>query len=269
MAKIKNDGLTSISGKFNDVVHVQSNTYKPHVRKAIAEGGNKDEPAFKAQHERTIFLNRLAADLNKIFAHHSGLLKPKTFYHDVQKRLRKEPLNNRFLLLMQLKEMEVNKGYKLSRLSYHSVDVSRFKNKLNVALHIKGHAESSSKHKADCYCYEVMFVSWTKGANAGIVQRQLSDWVSMDGELPVFDFKFELGRGVVHWMLCLRVMLGMGEEEIGLAGAEGMAVVEVGSLDKGDWALLEARGKESVALETGSMSMNVREVARVKARKSE
>lgn len=261
MAKIKG-GITSLSGKFEDVVHVQSNKYKPHVRKAISGSGNKDEPAFKAQTNRTTFLSRLASDLNNIMMQHSGLLREKSYYHDVLKLFRKEPLDNRFLLLMKLKGREVNRVHKLDKLSYHSAAVNVVKNKLRVALQVKGHPDAG-RHKADCYYYEVLLVTWTKGPRPGVVQQQLSEWVHRKDKVPVFDFEFVLGRGVVHWMVCLRVVLGIQEKEIGSVATEGMAVLEVGSLDKKDYAVLEERGK---AVEMNRAHAAVKEVARVKAR---
>jgi hypothetical protein len=110
-----------------------------------------------------------------------------------------------------------------------------------------------------------MLVTWTKGPGDGVVHLQMSDWVHRKNNPPVFDFEFELGRGVVHSMLCLRVMLGVAEKEIDSLATEGMAVVGVGSLDKKDWAVLEER-KEKWNDDTESAHKAVRGVARVKAR---
>lgn len=258
MAKIKR----GISGKFEDVVHGQGSRYKPHVRKAIAGGGNSNEPAFKAQHERTIFLNGLAADLNAIVRQYAPLLKPASFYHDLQKEFRKEPLNHRFLLLWRLKGMEVNKRYKLGTLSYHEVEVNVAKKKLAVSLHVKGHAYGA-KQQFDCYYYDVLLLTWDSTSGAAAVQRQVSDWVDVGGRLPVFDFEFALPKGVVHWMVCVRIVLGSGKQGIGSIGAEGMAVAEVGSLDKEDWKLLEER---KAVKGKGKEDSSVVEVVRVKAR---
>lgn len=266
MAKIKG-GLTSISGKFEDVVHVQSKKYKPHVRKAISGPGNKDEPSFKAQTNRTVFLNRFAAEVNKIIDQHSGLLKQPLFYQQLLKRFRKEPLDNRFLLLLQLKGIDVSKLHKLDQLSYHSLAVNTVKNKLKVTLHVKGDPPAT-RHKADCYCYELLLVTWTKGPRPGVVHLQQSEWRHRKTNPPIYDFEFALGRGAVHWMLCLRVVLGVNEKAIGSQTAEGMAVVEVGSLDKRDWEVLEER-KVKVDEAKTKVHSAVKEVMRVKARETE
>ena len=93
MAKLK-PSLIKISGKHGDDVYVDSRQYGPHVRKPVPAGSKRNEPALKEQYKRTRYLNRLASEVNSIVERTSDNLKAKKFYAELQRRFRKEPLNN-------------------------------------------------------------------------------------------------------------------------------------------------------------------------------
>lgn len=265
MAKVK-PTIVPLSGKFGDVVHVDSNRYDRHVRKAVAPGSKKNEPALKQQYARTKYLNVLASEINSTIRGYYGNLKPSTFYQELQSRFRKEPLNNRFLLLLQLKGMEVNPAYPLSKLGNQVTEVSVVKNKIIVNLQAKAHP-AAGKHKANCYCYEVLLLTWDKGKKPAAYNYQLSDWVYLSNGKPEIEFTFRRTTETVHWLLFLRQQLGVDENVIGVLAADGMQVVGAGSLDKKDLELLKKREGAPRGKHSKQNDKAVQEVGRVKVKR--
>jgi hypothetical protein len=138
MAKLKNS-IGNYSAKIGDLVHVACGKNKAHVRKAVEPGRRKNEPAFKEQHSRTGMLNTLAGEINRVTETYCTSLRPRTFYRILLGRLRREPANNRFLLLRQLKGMEINDTYKLINLGIQTIAVDHKKDKLIVTLSVAAH----------------------------------------------------------------------------------------------------------------------------------
>jgi hypothetical protein len=91
-----------------------------------------------------------------------------------------------FLLLLQLRGMEVNPAYPISKLGTQFANVRVLKNKFVVNLQVKYHPRAG-KHKADCYDYQVMMVTWGKRL---YYEEQFSNWVYMESGHPEFDFEF-------------------------------------------------------------------------------
>jgi hypothetical protein len=264
MAKLK-PSIVEISGKLNDLVHVDSRTNGRYVRKVVAKGSKRKEPALHAQYSRTKFLNDVASDVNTIIKDNSGNLKPSSFYTSLQSRFRKEPLNNRFLLLRQLVGMEINSVYKLEKLIRYNLSVQSLKDKIMVNLQVTANP-GPGKHKADCCCYEVLMVSWTKKKKAATCVAQLSDWMYMKDGRPEFDFEFPRENGLMHWMACVRVILGVKGTELGMMVGQGMVVAAVGSEVKADWEVVNQREKTNTKPQSTSQTNKVRpEAARVKA----
>lgn len=107
MAKSKS--IHPISGKLDDRVYVDSKDGYL-VRKAPKKTGRKKkvQPAFDGQKKRARFINRLAGDLNTKIKGYCGNFKQTDFYRQLLTRFRREPLDNRYILLKQLERMEVN-----------------------------------------------------------------------------------------------------------------------------------------------------------------
>jgi hypothetical protein len=263
MAKIKNS-IMPLSGKVDDLVHINSKRYGKYVRKAVAKGSSKNNPVLKTQYDRNGVVNGLASEINTIIKNTADTLRPTKFYENLLKRLRKEPLDNRFMLLRTVIGMEVSDSYRLCKLGSQSVTVEALDDKFVVRVRVLAHPDAG-KQEADGYFYEVLFVTWAKSNKPPVFSIQPSDWIDMKGGKPTFPFEFARDEGVVHWMVCLRLKLGLKQEEIGTMAAEGMAVVDVGSLDEGDLALVRERG----AVVVEGKSEKVKEVVRVKAERME
>src|SRR5687767_2252765 len=107
MSRVKKT-IVQITGKFEDRLIVDSTAYGIYARKLVKKGSKKNEPALKLQYRRTKFLNNLASEVNQVVTTFGSLIKFNNFYTSVLSRFRKEPLNNRFLLLQQLKGMELS-----------------------------------------------------------------------------------------------------------------------------------------------------------------
>jgi hypothetical protein len=266
MARV--NSIIQISGKLNDMVHVNSK-HGHLLRDAPKNDNKKKEPALVQQYNRTGMLNNLAADLNRIIRAYAGALKPSGFYQAIQKRFRKEPLNNRFLLLKQLEGMEVNPAYPLNKLGGVDATVDAVKKEIIVRLDVSLRpSKYCGRHKVNCYAYEVSLLCWNKSDGLATHARQYSEWINISDGLPEFEFLFARPAGTVHWLLCVKQQLGRNEEAIGTFRAEGMQIVAAGSFDKKDLAILTKRKEEEKAQAAKERGKNDREqIKRVKAKK--
>lgn len=262
----KQDDVIKINGKFDDEVFVK-NKYGRHVRKAPKKGTKKEESALKQQYIRTGFLNALAGELNKVIGAYAGPLKPTGFYQALQQRFRKEPVNNRFLLLKQLEGMEVNAKYTLNKLGEAKVTVEATAKTITVKLRVLFHpSKYIGRYKANCYTYEVSLMCWKKGAGPSYHARQFSEWIYLKDGLPDFDFQFTRPAGTVNWLVCLKQQAGINEEPIPSFHAEGMKIVSIGTFDKKELVLLAKKEEEESAGAKKAAAKKVQEqIVRVKA----
>ena len=242
----KVSSIINISGKVDDKVHVGSK-YGQLLRNAPKKT-NKGKAALEQQYNRTGLLNNLAGELNRIIGNYSGKLKPPNFYQVLQKRFRKEPLNNRFLLLKQLERLEVNPTYPLNKLGDVRVTVQATPKKIRVQLNALYHpSDYAGRYKTNCYTYEVSLLCWNKSTRPAIPARQFSEWIYLTDGLPEFEFQFPRPAGTVHWLVCVKQQAGVNEEPIPSFRAEGMRIMSVGSADKKEMDLLTKREEEKKA----------------------
>jgi hypothetical protein len=235
MAKI-NGGLIELSGKMGDEVFVQSNRYGSYIRKAPKPGSKKNQAAIKQNYKRTAFLNHLASEINHIIGSESEGHKHRDFYFNLHKRFRKQPLNNRFLLLHSLVGMDIHPRYTIDRITGQDVlTTSEQKNKVLVNLRVKEHPRA--RFNCNCYSYELLLICWNKTSKPAQYQRQLSDWIYIKKGKPEFEFLFTKPAGTRHWMLCVKQKMGI-DGKPGSLKTQGMRIVEVATLDKKEQSLL-------------------------------
>lgn len=265
MARVRS--ILKISEKVDDKVHVNSK-HGDLLRDAPKKGTKKKEAALTQQYKRTGMLNNLAADLNRIIGAYCGTLKPFGFYQALQKRFRKEPLNNRFLLLKRLEGMEVNSTYPLNKLGRADTSVEAVKKEIIVRLHVNLRpSKYCGRYKINCYAYEVSLLCWGKTDGLATHARQYSEWIYLKDGLPEFEFLFARPAGTVHWLLCLKQQLGRNEEMLETFRAEGMQIVAAGSFDKKDIDILAKRMEEEKAQAEKERGKNNKEqIKRVKAK---
>jgi len=264
MAKV--NSIINISGKVDDEVHVSSK-YGQLLRKA-PKRSKKGKAALEQQYNRTGLLNNLAGELNRIIGTYSGKLKPNNFYQVLQKRFRKEPLNNRFLLLKQLERLEVNPTYPLNKLGDVRVTVQATQKKIKVQLHVLYHpSDYAGRYKTNCYTYEVSLLCWNKSTKPPVPARQFGEWIYLTDGLPEFEFLFARPAGTVHWLVCVKQQAGVNEEPIPSFCAEGMRIMSVGTSDKKELALLTKREEEKKARAARDAAQKGQEhIIRVKAK---
>lgn len=65
----------------------------------------------------------------------------------------------------------------------------------------------------------------------------------MNEELPAFEFVFPKSMKPVHWLLCVRVILGNNKRRVEAFVGEGMQIPDVGTFDKKDAIILAERRK--------------------------
>jgi hypothetical protein len=246
-------------------VFVNSSKYGPHTRRAPRPGLKKDEPALMQQFSRTKILNDLAGDLNSVFR---GLWpgKKSDLYQKMLKRFRKEQVNSRGLLLMQLKSMDINPRYSLNRLGNHPASVEDQGKQFSVGLKVGFHPPRG-KYWANCYYYEVILFSWKRKKEKASWSRQFGDWIRLGNDKPQFEFYFPKPKGTIQWMLCLRIHLGKNLVVIDHLETTGMQIIDVGTFDKQELRVLQQRNPEKEA--NKEQKPKQPDIVRVKAKKQE
>lgn len=262
MARIR-PGIVKVEGKVGDNILLRGGRYGPHMRKAVKPGIKKDEPALKKEYSRTGFLNNLASEINAAIKEHCAVLKSGRFYELLLSRFRKEPINNRLLLLQTLKGMEVNEAYPFNNHGVAEFLCNSNKQGLLVKLTVKKHPKAVRKGE-NCYCFEVLLLTWGMKEKTTDTACQYSEWVFQNKERPIFDFYFERPGGAVHWLVAVRINLGSDEAATELLAADGMQLVDSGSFDKREmeWLAEHKKGKAGNESKVVNKAVNI---TRIKA----
>lgn len=261
MAKVT-DASIKISGKLDGKVHVQNKG--SYIIRAAPKKTGKKSIEFTRQQERTGFINNLASELNKIIPFYAGTLSRKTFYERLKKVFRSESLDSRYLMLLQLKGMEINTDYPLTMHSRFTTVVRKQKNGIAVELRVISHPMRPVYH-ANCYSYELTLLCWDESKRPATHSRQLSDWISTRDEHPVFEFLFPKVKGLTHWLLCVKVILGVDNRRVEAFVAEGMQLFDIGSFNKAEIAMQKERAASK--LMRPEIAEDKTEVTRVKAKR--
>src|SRR5205823_5140529 len=108
--------------------------------------------------------------------------------------------------------------------------------KFTVSVKVK--AQPMVDDKANCYCYQLVLLTWNDSDNPPTFSRQYSEWIYPKKPETEFEFFFKREPGVVHWMLCEMKQMGYNDEPISLK-KQGMRIAEVGTFNKKDLSLLK------------------------------
>jgi hypothetical protein len=231
----KQTGIIKLSGKLGDNVYVHTKK-KTIVRRAPVRLIHKNEVVFRMQYGRTALLNKLAGGLNRVFKQSYGVLVRGDLYHRMQKQFRKEPLDDRCLLLMQLPGMELHPNYPMSKLGDCRVTTALKGKKFIVTLSIRAHPNVLLP--INCYYYELALISWNDSDNSPAIQQQYSEWIKINSAMDEFEFIFPIA-GARQWLLCLRQSPGVNETETVTLPGKGMQMLYAGTFDAGEKKYVE------------------------------
>lgn len=239
MPKI-NKGIIQPRGELDGKIY--SDTRRGIVmRSKAAAGSKKGEPALKKQYSRTVFLNKIAGEINSIIKLYGNRLVPNGFYAKLQSIFRKEPADNRLLLLSGLEGMEINPRYQLGVLNaLPAVTVTAGIKSVQVELVVKQHPILRPR-MGNCYFFEVLLVLWDKSNKPGVVATKKTKWIYPGTKLPEYEFNFTKNGKSTDYLLCIRESTGKDEEELDLLETQGMLVVEAGCFDEAGKKLLKSR----------------------------
>ena len=257
-------GIIKISGKIDDEhILVNGEKNQPHVRKATPPSEKKEKPWLKKFNGRTGFLNSISSGIREPIESHNPVFYDSSFYTRMNKLLRKELVDNRFLLLCKLKGIDVNIGYPLSDLNHSTIEVKGFADKITIDLKINRHPKAG-KYEATCYDCELLLFTWDDHSAKPMIETQLSPWLCMNEPTKKIQFEFDKRPGMAQWILFLRMRLGVKhplfeEQYVEAKVAEGMGIVEVGSFDETDLAMLKERNEEMANREPARRRKDVRE----------
>ena len=244
----KNVSIIKLSGKVGDQVHVDSEDGN-HLRSASKKGRKRKEPFFKEQMERTPFINLVAGQVNTAFNQFDPQFMPRRYYKYLHKLIRLEPLNNRLLLLHQLKGIEVNAKYPLTR--FNAVPEISLKTKRNeVLIELKALKHPRLAHKqGNCYYYEALFLLWNNSYDPCLSQSMMTTWIYPEKEeVPlIFDINFSKSNDSTDYIVCILESIGQDGRAYDTNYKKGMIVVEVNSFEEEGQALLEKKKMDSAA----------------------
>ena len=227
-------------------------------------GNKRDEPALKQNYTRAKVVDGLASNINRIFKDASYRNKHEKFYFKLLKCFLRQPSNNRFVLLNSVNGMDLHPRYTLGNLpGAQQMVVTADKQNLNVTLTVK--YQPQKDHRFNCYCYELLLLTWNKKSEEPTYFRDYSDWIDPKEPEPEFDFSFKRQRGVVHWLLCLMKQMGRSKKFVSVK-LQGMRIMEVGTFNKQDEELLKKiAGEEKKKISSSQKKED--EIVRVKAKK--
>jgi len=245
MPKLVNSTI-KFKGKLDEKVYVDSIRYGHHVRMAQKPGARKDDPNLKLQQRRNKNLNGLASSIRLTINNAYHDLYKSDLYFRLLKQIRKERSDSRSFLLLRLKGMEINLNYKL--LGDYKITVTPKSGKVLVNLEVRSAPHNTRLRAANSYYYDMILFTWDSTNGPLMASRDSTEWVYMeDGEFD-FEFEFIKPKGAIHWMVALRMQLGIdgidGHPEMETYKAQGAQFLDTGSFNKKEQALLDKRWME-------------------------
>jgi hypothetical protein len=241
--------IVKLQGKIGDRVFIDSPKNGYHSREYVEPDPSNNSPEFNHNTQRTASMNDLASGLNSVVNHYCDNFKSKDFYESLKKRLWKEKLDNRYLLLLQLRRMDIHPSYPFDRLGGCRTTVTATRSRITVDMVTTSHPQRG-QYQATDYYYEVILMLWSKNSsNKEIVHsRQRTETISLDRDnmLPEFEFQFTRPAGTVHWLLCLRQQLLVDDKNVEAFVGEAMQIIDAGTFDKKDEELLAKREADKV-----------------------
>lgn len=120
--------------------------------------------------------------------------------------------------------------------------------------------------KYTSYCYECLLISWTGKDEHPWHDQQFTSWIDSHGPKEGFDLEFEFPEGTEQWLLFMHHRGKAANGDTGFMPAQGMNVVESGTMIPADLELLAAREKEKQQQPIISTRKEEDNVVRVKAR---
>jgi hypothetical protein len=258
MAKAE-PGPMSVTGKLGKEVYVKTR-HGHHVRKASSKPLSENRLATLGRHNsRTKFLNKLASEINQIVKHYFLDYKYREFYQDLLTKFRKEPLDNRFFLLRQLLDLDLNPlNPYVRRQRPGKVEVNCVEDKFVVSI-----IAAAPRHPIDdlnSYFFEVVFITWSKEDRFPDHSIQFSRWMPFDGSYALFDFEFPKPDDTVYWLLLVSHQRGRNKEVINPKLDRSIVIKGAGSLDPADGNILSERLEK---LKIGTTKPPVEDVKRV------
>ena len=265
MAKVTST-IIPISGTVGDHVVVDSKKYGRHIRRRVRAGLKKNEPALKKTYKRTKFLNHLASGINSVINAVANGHKDMDFYPGLLKRFRAQPLDKKYLLLATLKGIDVNPRHSLDKIGGDErVTVKADKKEITVNVTVL-HAPWKKLENFDSYCYGVVLLTWSKTGDKPKYEEKYTVWLPLNNAKPTFEFSFPKKPGMVHWMLCLRKQFGFKGEVFSTA-SQGMRIIEVGTYDKTEEALLRKQHAELGKKKSHSAKQQEKKIVRIEPKK--
>ncbi len=262
MAKIESSFMR-MRGRYGEHVFTHGTKQGSVLRKRPQINPEKLAEQFHLQSGRAAVLNQLASRINQVIGHFYRRIKPRDLYKRLLSHFRKEPSNNRFLLLHKLKKMEIHMRYRFDRLSRPTITTRTEENKLHIELKDLSHLADPKLFPE--YCYEFLLLSWTNLDEMPWHDQQMTDWINARGPKQSFELSFEFPKGTEQWLLLLYHRGRKTEKEDDHFTGQGMKVLEAGSLLEADQKLMEER-QISLAIVVQQGQKQEEQIKRVKGK---
>jgi hypothetical protein len=243
MAKA-DQGIIGIRGKINGKIISKQPDNSSTVRNAPKKGSRKKDPSLAKNHKRTAWLNKLASEINNVGKVYNATFRSNKFYKSLLSRFRDIPSDNRYLLLLSVKNLEINPDYPLAVFPRPEMEWEVTKSNFVLRLTVTQHPKEY-KYNANCYYFQPFLLQWGENDDPPKVTELLSDWISnKSSKRPVFTFRFPRIGGLQQWALILRLAMGKNNVALDIKKVEGMQIVEVGTLLKEDLSLAKKLEEE-------------------------
>lgn len=230
-------GIVGFSGKVEK--HVFANRKnKKYIRRLPAKGSKKNEAALKNNYTRTAALNKLAGSLNNEFKEFLRHYRRTDLYQHLLHCFRKTDSKNRFVLLSQLKDAELDPKYPLHKYINPQLNFSFANNRIICEVKTN-HQPVHRKKEFNSWYFDLLLLQWETGKDNPDAERMMSEWVDIDDPVPVFEFEFPQMKKGREWMLVLRIRWGQNKILRSDLSASSAQIVEVNSFCARDLSQLE------------------------------
>ncbi len=226
-------------GKVAPYVNVPKGKYKEHTRNLPSYTAKSSIAAINGQFSRTQVLNKLGSEINRIIGGYSRKLKSEDFYRRMQSCFRKVSGVNRYVLLTQLKDIEINERYTSKDFAGCNYEIKATKDDVLFELNTTHHYLKAPEG-SNCYYFTLILIAWPSEEYADVIHfRKKSRWINIKDECPRFIFSFPLNKPISQWMLCLGQQIGRNNIEDEMLASQGMKILQIGTFLEEDLEALE------------------------------
>lgn len=223
----KSLSILNLQGTIGGVTHVQSKTYKPHIRKG--RSSREINVVFQENNRQMAVANMPARLIKNTIDLYRGDFNGGQFWQVLVGYFKKQVKAKRPFDVMGLRNVEVNKNYPLNRMFSEAASCSIDHQKGVLRLTVRGGAMPNFKRKyIDGYKLSAIavFPDFERGKADSVMKESPIMPLNLQTEDVFFDF--EMDDTWKQYLLCLKIA-GCSKGEVCVGDSiKGMRIVDVG-----------------------------------------